>query len=99
MARLYLDSGDSVTARKIEQEKDTLYVTRRDYGLTAIPSSRVDRIVILDLDEAQVGSRETLQADPKSDAGDNQRIGLTVARKLELLGTVLGAILIVALLI
>ena len=27
MARLYWDSGDSVTARKIEQDKDTLYAT------------------------------------------------------------------------
>lgn len=99
MARLYLDSGDSLTARKIEQENDTLYLTRMDYGLAAIPANRVDRILILDSDDPDEASGRPAPMDSKSELGDDPKIGAAIMRSLEIMTTVVGAFVLIALLL
>lgn len=99
MARLYLDSGDSLTARKIEQEKDTLYVTRMDYGLAALPADRVDRIRILDSDETEDPQGGHAKLGSKSGPGDGPKIGATLGRSLEIIGAVALAVALVTLLL
>jgi len=99
MARLYLDSGDSLTARKIEQENDTLYLTRMDYGLAAVPANRVDRILILDSDDLDEPSGRPAPMDSKSELGDDPKIGAAITRTLEIMTTVVGAFVLIALLL
>jgi hypothetical protein len=99
MARLYLDSGDSLTARKIEQENDTLNVIRMDYGVVAIPASRVDRILILDSDDRDESPIDNTRLDSKSELGDDPKIGATITRSLEIMTTVVGAFVLIALLL
>jgi hypothetical protein len=99
MARLYLDSGDSLTARKIEQEKDTLYVTRMDYGSAAIPANRIDRILILDSDDNEGALGGSPKLGSTSGLGDNEKVGSTIARSLEIIGAIAAAIVIVTILL
>jgi hypothetical protein len=99
IARLYLDSGDSLTARKIEQERDTLYITQMDYGLAAVATSRVNRITLMESDESEAPSGDRTKMTPNPEVGDNERIGWSVAQTLEIIGTVLGAIVIISFLL
>jgi hypothetical protein len=70
-----------------------------DYSLAAIPANRVDRILILDSEDMDEASGDHSRMDSKSELGDDPKIGATLMRSLEIMGTVVGAFVLIALLI